>query len=277
MALQIDQRLTLQFNTKVFFNLNYDDVLNGLQEAVKIDDINAIQLTTNSCNVSVKNTDAKQKLQIDGITVQSRHVKLMDANRQITTATIKDAPFELPDAFVFTQMSQYGQVLQGSLTRGKIKQTNIENGTRYIQMLNVEKPIPNTMKWGRFWVRVFCDNNKTECGYCGDTAHPYFRCPQKAKKQQACFKCLENGHFAWQCKNEVVCSFCKQKGHVKRLCAVAQNAEKKNEESKTTAENMNSDSIKIDTVSNGSENLREEELSASPVFMNKQKKNRKGN
>jgi hypothetical protein len=87
---------------------------------------------------------------------------------------IKDAPHELPDGFIYPNMGHYDQVIQGSMTRGKIRNTNIENGTRYVQLLTVETPITSSVQWGWFWIRIFCDNHKTECSHCGKTDHPYF-------------------------------------------------------------------------------------------------------
>jgi hypothetical protein len=50
--------------------------------------------------------------------------------------TTNDAPCEVSDQFIATHMSKYGQVINGSIKRGVIKGTNIENGTRYVQILN---------------------------------------------------------------------------------------------------------------------------------------------
>jgi hypothetical protein len=49
--------------------------------------------------------------------------------------TIKDAPCEVSDQFIATHMSKYGQVINGSIKRGVIKGTNIENGTRYVDII----------------------------------------------------------------------------------------------------------------------------------------------
>ena len=160
-------------------------------------------------------------------------------------------------------MANYGTVIQGTLTRGKIRNTDIENGTRYVQLMNVEKSIPSSVKWGRFWIRVFCDNNETECGYCGETSHPYYKCPVKAEKQQQCYKCLQKGHVAWQCKNDVVCSLCLKSGHVKKQCVtVVQKPipQHENDEDKTEK------SLEDETD--------DEDVLASPVFEKKNSQNK---
>ena len=44
---------------------------------------------------------------------------------------IKDAPYEVSDCYIATQMMKYGEVIPGSVRRGYIKGTNIENGSRF--------------------------------------------------------------------------------------------------------------------------------------------------
>lgn len=121
-----------------------------------------------------------------------------------------------------------------------------------MQLLNVDKPIPNLVQWGRFWVRIFCDNNKTECSHCGRTDHPYFKCPKKEERVKKCFRCLESGHMSWQCQNEIVCNICHQQGHVQKNCG-QEKFELKTKDTKTSDEKNQYD-------------LTDEEISASPVF-----------
>jgi hypothetical protein len=45
-------------------------------------------------------------------------------------------------------MSKYGQVINGSIKRGVIKGTNIENGTRYVQILNSAPILPVRTNFG---------------------------------------------------------------------------------------------------------------------------------
>jgi hypothetical protein len=39
-------------------------------------------------------------------------------------------------------------------------------------MLKCDKTLPNKTNFGRFEVRIFADNNRTECKYCRTTDHP---------------------------------------------------------------------------------------------------------
>ena len=88
-------------------------------------------------------------------------------------------------------MSKYGQVINGSIKRGVIKGTNIENGTRYVQILNCSPIIPVRTNFGRFEIRLYADNNRTECSYCQQTNHPYYRCPTKPTSIKTCYNCIK--------------------------------------------------------------------------------------
>jgi lipid-binding SYLF domain-containing protein len=66
---------------------------------------------------------------------KNRSVNFFEIVKNVTNVTIKDAPSEVRDQFIATHMSKYGQVINGSIKRGVIKGTNIENGTRYVQIL----------------------------------------------------------------------------------------------------------------------------------------------
>jgi len=58
--------------------------------------------------------------------------------------------------------------------------TLIENGTRYVKIINCVPNIQPTLTIGRFHIRLFADNNRTACKYCSEINHPYFKCPKKS-------------------------------------------------------------------------------------------------
>ena len=118
-------------------------------------------------------------------------------------------------------MQQFGDVVQGSLRRGMIKGTNIETGTRYMQLTNCAPLIPIMSKFGRFDVRIFADNNRTECKYYSQTDHPSYRCVRKPSmaKARACFRCNSKDHTIKDCPHsENVCYNCGKEGHIRRNC-----------------------------------------------------------
>ena len=180
----------------------HNDVLTSLSETVGAQNIRSIQITENDCIITMKNQESKIELQLNGFDYNSRHINVVEIEKTITNVTLKDAPCELSDMYISTCMSKYGQVIQGSIRRGTIKDTYIENGTRYLQMLNVKNPIPVVTKLGSYFIRIFCDNCKTECKHCGETSHACFKCPNKVnkeKKVKRCYTCDSDSHLARDC------------------------------------------------------------------------------
>ena len=103
----------------------------------------------------------------------------MNVEKEITNITTNDAPVELADITICTYMSQFGDVVQGSIKSGTIKGTNIETGTRNIQIVNCAPAIPNLTQFGSFNVRLFADNNRTACRHCNRTDHLSYKCDKK--------------------------------------------------------------------------------------------------
>ena len=136
-------------------------------------------------------------------------------------------------------MNTYGDVVENSPRRGKIKGTDIETGTRYLQMVNVKEVLPTSVNMGRFKVRVFSDNN-TECRICKEVGHPFYRCPRKNDPNlenvdalspigrikiltnvrriwtcadNECVRCKRTTHRTRDCTYDIVCNFCNESGH----------------------------------------------------------------
>jgi hypothetical protein len=78
-----------------------------------------------------------------GITLKNRSVNILDVEKTITNVTIKDAPFEVSDCYIATQMMKYGEIIPESVRRGYIKGTNIENGSRYLQIIKCAPTLPH--------------------------------------------------------------------------------------------------------------------------------------
>ena len=76
-------------------------------------------------------------------------------------------------------MLKYGEVIPGSVRRAYIKDTHVENGSRYLKILNYVPTLPNRTKFTCVEELVFADNNRTECIHCGKNTHPSYSCRQK--------------------------------------------------------------------------------------------------
>ena len=114
---------------------------------------------------------AKEKLITEDISLRDRTVQFLDVEKTMTNVSIKDAPYELDNSYIATQILKYGEVIPGSVRRAYIKYIHVENGSGYLQILNCIPTLPNITKFGRFEVRVLAENNITEGIHCGKKNH----------------------------------------------------------------------------------------------------------
>ena len=213
---ELTRPLTVRFNTRHFSRLAHDEVLSSIEEVADLAEVRAIQITEHSCLITVASNEAKEQLIIDGINIRNTYNNVYDVDRVLTNVTVKDAPYELSDIFLIEHLRKYGEVVENSLRRGKIKGTEIETGTRYVQLVNCKEAIPIQTSFGRFKVRIFSDN-KTECRICGETGHPFYKCPEKEINRK-CARCKSHSHSTRDCTNDIVCHFCGGEGHKKSEC-----------------------------------------------------------
>jgi len=202
--------------------LNHSDVLAEIEKNVKKPDVKSIQIKEKECIVTLASLEAKNKLIIGTSNIQNQHITFYDVDSILTNVTIKDAPYEMADSTLIAHLSQYGEILSGSIARGKIKGSDIENGTRYVKILNCVPVLPLKDDIGRFTIRMFADNNRTPCRYCGDTSHPYFKCmekPSETMNKIRCWNC-KGPHAKKDCDKGTICHFCEQEGHMSHECPV---------------------------------------------------------
>ena len=177
------------------------DVVQGLRQYLSEEDIKCVQVTRTECMITLSNSGAKLDTCLKGITVNSRHITVRDTENEMTNITIKDLPVEVSNDFIATQLGQYGKLAQASLTKSLYRGTNIETGSRTAKLLKVEKIIPNEAIWGRYTVRLYCDNKKSMCIYCDSIDHMHYACPERRNKSiKRCHKCNLLGHLQKDCR-----------------------------------------------------------------------------
>ena len=127
---ELTRPLTVRFTTRHFSRLGHEEVLASVEENLNGADVKAIQITESACFVTLASREAKESLLSSGISVRNVFNDCFDVDQIITNVTIKDAPFELSDSYILHHIQIYGDIIENSVRRGKIKGTEIETGTR---------------------------------------------------------------------------------------------------------------------------------------------------
>jgi len=66
---------------------------------------------------------------------------------------------------------------------------------------------------GWTFIKIILEDNKPlQCYKCLALGHTYHRCPSNTDRRNCCLKCGMSGHFIKECKNEVQCPVCSEKG-----------------------------------------------------------------
>jgi len=198
----VSRERTIYFPLRGLNGVKHQEVLGSLRGFCSEEDLQAVQLTNSKCFITFKHMCVKTEVQKHKLIIGEKEVDILDSDQDITNVTVKDLPVEVSDDFLVSSLLSFGEVVSGSVSRGKIKGTQIETGTRYVRMLKVKEPIPNETRLGDFPVRIFCDNGKTLCKYCKSPAHPFYKCPQKRPERiKQCFICKSTGHLIKECPN----------------------------------------------------------------------------
>ena len=93
---EIMRPLTVCFYSHQFSRLAHEKFLTSIEHIVYLVNVKAIQITENTCYVTVA------------------YNNVYDVEKILTNVTIKDAPYELSDYFLIEHMRKYGDVVENS-------------------------------------------------------------------------------------------------------------------------------------------------------------------
>ena len=133
------------------------------------------------------------------------------ASGELTYLTIYDAPFELPDSAIIKRLAPYCRVYSSRL--GKLQEyPDVYNGIRHYRVA-LGKSVPCYLRFGRFQVRFYHNDQTKTCRKCGDSSHIARDCTN-----DFCFNCDSIGHISKHCPEKVRCCICKSEAHMAVDC-----------------------------------------------------------
>ena len=96
----------MKLNTYSMKGLSHNEVILELEKTIPKADIKSIQIKERECVVSVSSVMTKNKLILSSTNIQYRQVNFQDVECLITSVTIKDTPYEMPDSTITSVMGR---------------------------------------------------------------------------------------------------------------------------------------------------------------------------
>ena len=174
------------------------------------DSVEGAQVIKGLWRIFVKTEDARARLLMDGISMKGHAVTLSDTDpykqldsngREVVTTRllISDLPMYMPDYEVEEILDKLGVDQRSKVMydrawdqQGRI--SRFKTGKRFAYIVVPEHPLPKSIEFGVFTPKL-----------------SYLE--QAQYKPRQCFKCLEQGHLARDCPNQVRCHTCNGSGH----------------------------------------------------------------
>ncbi len=158
-------------------------------------------------HIALRDEGVKDRLLIQGLEIQGRHIELRDENTTIIKVVVKDAPLEWGDEKLASVFEEYGEILrvEKEMIYVEGKRTTWTTGTRYIffSALNVVIPHRISVLDGRqtvalsVWYRQQTpDGAFSRCRKCGSGMHNTDICQLPTK---ACYMCQQTDHLVINC------------------------------------------------------------------------------
>ena len=174
------------------------------------DSVEGAQVIKGLWRIFVKTDEARTQLLMAGISMRGHAVTLSDTNpyRQVDTEgrdvvttrlLISDLPMYMPDYEVEQMLDKLGvdqrsKVMYDRARDQQSRLSRFKTGKRFVYIVVPEHPLPKSVEFGVFTPKL------------------YYR-EQVQQRSRQCFKCLEQGHMARECPNQLRCHTCNGVGH----------------------------------------------------------------
>ena len=190
--------------------------------------IKGIQRVRSMWRIYMDNEIDRLTLITSGVTMRGRHVGFHTQNRRnparqrpdTTRIRVKGVPLSADDGQIRRTLEVMIKVRDGEILHMYREQlrvdgrlTGCETGDRIIISKTLTSPMLKAVKIGRYNAYISHQGQ-----------------PQQTRPEVVCHKCLEPGHFIFNCENEWKCRRCKQTGHKQINCPHAEDGTRFDEE-----------------------------------------------
>ena len=192
------------------FWVTHVELYKSIGSVVKPQCIRGIQRINKMWRIYLDNDNDRLKLLTEGMTLRDKSIPFYNYNprnpvfdSKLVKVRVQRIPLSADDGQIERAISIRGiEVLNITRERLRVdtKLTNCETGDRLILCKKFQKPLPKTMKIGKYLARV------VHYGQPKDT------------DVFLCSKCLEHGHTVQNCNNAWKCRKCNQSGHKMMDC-----------------------------------------------------------
>ena len=186
----------------------------SLMKCVKTEHISGIQRIGSLWRIYLSDHEERVKVIVNGLFIRGATVPVHDVNpytktkdEHMTRVLIKDVPLSVGDDQIKATLQTMKYTVRGDITRQQLrvggKLTSCLNGDRIVYIDPPSQPLPRFL--------VISNVFRARAFHAGQ--------PEKRDSViVTCSKCLESGHHASTCQNEVKCRSCKQSGHYSYTC-----------------------------------------------------------
>ena len=157
--------------------------------------------------------DADKLAEKETLVVGNGTIRMERAGSNFKSVLVKGLPFEITEHQVKSGYSRYGRVISTSRLRAKTndRYNGIYTGN-WIVRIDVEKEIPNVLRFGRDVAYNIYEGVRRTCNKCGQEGHRSDSC-----NKRTCWNC-KGEHFESDCTE--VCGACGSIDHKRSKCSI---------------------------------------------------------